>query len=417
MGGLPHSRDRASRLKPPTALRSEQRPPDGVSVLFRSCSVERNGVAPASTLRVVAVRCHSPVVPGGRWRSRVHIPAPRRRTCSTFATCRELASRSREAAVSAVWLRLRSEVRRRWRAWIGLAVLVGFAGGAAMALAQAARRSQHAYVRFSDRESAADVVMTGANSFGLVGSVDLAAVARSGYIAQRAPAFVGLPFSGQTDTGRALNAVDLFPVAAGDNQLGTTVERWKMLEGRRARPSRRREATASFVLAERLGLHVGSTLELRFYRADRFAAVAVKLLASLAPRINGPRPREPGHSRLRGWSPREVHRRRDRGVPARVPTVAHRSRARTAPHTRVRAPLREHDRRQSPLLLPAPARARSQVVRARGRAHGGGEPGVVRQHATTRARRCSDRSAPKRWRWRSSPDSSGSPVRSRSRRH
>lgn len=188
--------------------------------------------------------------------------------------------------MSAVWLRLRSEVRRRWRAWIGLAVLVGFAGGAAMALAQAARRSQHAYVRFSDRESAADVVMTGANSFGLVGSVDLAAVARSGYIARSAPAFVGLPFSGKTDTGQALNAVDLLPVAAGDNQLGTTVERWKMLEGRRARPSRIGEATASFVLAERLGLHVGSTLELRFYRADRFAAVAVKLLASLAPRIN-----------------------------------------------------------------------------------------------------------------------------------
>lgn len=187
--------------------------------------------------------------------------------------------------MSAVWLRLRSEVRRRWRAWIGLAVLVGFAGGAAMALAQAARRSQHAYVRFSDRESAADVVMTGANAFGLVGSVDLAAVARTGYIAQSAPAFVGLPFSGHTGSGRPLNAVDLFPVAAGDNQLGTTVERWKMLDGRRARPSQIGEATASFVLAERLGLQVGSTLELRFYRADTFATVAPKLIASLAPRI------------------------------------------------------------------------------------------------------------------------------------
>ena len=189
--------------------------------------------------------------------------------------------------MSAVWLRLRSEVRHRWRAWVGLALLVGFAGGAAMALAQAARRSQHAYVRFSERQRAADVVMTGRSSFGLVGSVDLAAVARTGYVAANAPAFVGLPFSGRTDTGKALDAVDVFPVASGDNQLGTTVERWKMLAGRRARASHPEEATASFVLAERLGLHVGSRLDLRFYRADRFVSVAVNLLASLAPRIAG----------------------------------------------------------------------------------------------------------------------------------
>ena len=186
-----------------------------------------------------------------------------------------------------MWLRLRSEVRHRWRAWVGLAVLVGFAGGTAMALAQAARRSQHAYVRFSDRQRAADVVMTGRSSFGLVGSVDLAAVARTGYVAANAPAFVGLPFSGRTDTGEALDAVDVFPVASGDDQLGTTVERWKMLAGRRARASHPEEATASFVLAERLGLHVGSRLDLRFYRADRFASVAVNLLASLGPRIAG----------------------------------------------------------------------------------------------------------------------------------
>jgi len=166
-------------------------------------------------------------------------------------------------------------------------LLVGFAGGAAMALAQAARRSQHAYVRFSDRQRAADVVMTGRSTFGLVGSVDLAAVARTGYVAANAPAFVGLPFSGRTDAGKTLDAVDVFPVASGDDQLGTTVERWKMLAGRRARASHPEEATASFVLAERLGLHVGSRLELRFYRADRFASVALNLLSSLRPRVEG----------------------------------------------------------------------------------------------------------------------------------
>ena len=154
-----------------------------------------------------------------------------------------------------------------------------------MAMAQAARRSQHAYVRFSDRQAAADVIMTGRNSFGLVGSVDLAAVARTRFVAESADALAAVPFTGSTDTGQALDVVDLLPVAPADKRLGTTVERWKMLAGRRARPSQPTEATASFVLAERLGLHVGSRLELRFYRADRFSRVTLDLLGSLSSRI------------------------------------------------------------------------------------------------------------------------------------
>jgi len=43
--------------------------------------------------------------------------------------------------VSAVWMRLRSELRIRWRAWLGLAVLIGLAGSAAAAAAAGARRT------------------------------------------------------------------------------------------------------------------------------------------------------------------------------------------------------------------------------------------------------------------------------------
>src|SRR6185295_12092996 len=52
-----------------------------------------------------------------------------------------------------------------------------------------------------------------------------------------------------------------------------------------ANPAAEDEATASFVLAERLGLQVGDQVELRFYRADHAAEIAVKLLTGLAPRI------------------------------------------------------------------------------------------------------------------------------------
>jgi ABC-type lipoprotein release transport system permease subunit len=176
-------------------------------------------------------------------------------------------------------------LRSRWRSWIGLALIIGFAAGAAMTLAQAARRSEQAYRAFSERMNAVDVVMTGASPFGLVGGVDLDAVTRSGFVAASARAFVALPFSGRTDDGKVLDATTVFPLASVDERLGSTVERWKMLDGRRADPESETEAVASFVLADRLGLHVGSTLDIRFYDAQAFLKTAVELLAGLAPRI------------------------------------------------------------------------------------------------------------------------------------
>lgn len=195
--------------------------------------------------------------------------------------------------MSAVLVVLGHQARRRWTGWVGLALLVALAAGATMALAIAARRSDDSYERFADAERAADVVMTGRSSFGLVGTVDLDAVASSRFVRQGARAFVAIPFSGSTATGRHLDAADLMPVAATDGRLGRTVERWKLLDGRRARPGRVHEATASFVLAQRLGLHVGSRLTLRFYRADHFPSAAARILGTLARRVaRGGRPHD-----------------------------------------------------------------------------------------------------------------------------
>jgi ABC-type lipoprotein release transport system permease subunit len=162
-----------------------------------------------------------------------------------------------------------------------------------MALAQAARQSEHAYRHFADRLAAADVVMTGYSAFGLVGGVDLDAVAKSGFVERSAKAWVGLPFSGRTDDGKVLDATTVFPVAAVDQRLGTDVERWKMLSGRPARLNTEYEATASFVLAERLGLHVGSTLDIRFYRASNFVPTAAKFLQGLPPVVANRERRDP----------------------------------------------------------------------------------------------------------------------------
>ena len=61
-------------------------------------------------------------------------------------------------------MRARSELRARWRAILGLVLLVGVISGAAMAAASGARRTESAYPRFLERYGFFDAdVSTGDN--------------------------------------------------------------------------------------------------------------------------------------------------------------------------------------------------------------------------------------------------------------
>ena len=92
-----------------------------------------------------------------------------------------------------------------------------------------------------------DVLVPGASEFGLVGGVDLAQVGRLPEVEETADASAMLLFAGYTQTGRLIGPGDVFPVAAAGNALGSTFEKFTMLEGRAARPFEIREATASFL--------------------------------------------------------------------------------------------------------------------------------------------------------------------------
>lgn len=50
--------------------------------------------------------------------------------------------------MAAVWYRARAELRRRWRAALGLALLVGLVGAVTLTVVAGARRSASAYSRF-----------------------------------------------------------------------------------------------------------------------------------------------------------------------------------------------------------------------------------------------------------------------------
>src|ERR1700693_2988544 len=59
--------------------------------------------------------------------------------------------------MATVWLRLRADVRLRWRARAGLALLLGIVGGVVLTAAAGARRTDTAYPRLLQWGSAAQV--------------------------------------------------------------------------------------------------------------------------------------------------------------------------------------------------------------------------------------------------------------------
>src|SRR2546429_5716450 len=58
-------------------------------------------------------------------------------------------------------MRLGSELRTGWRAWLGLPVLIGLAGAAAAAAAPGARRTETAYPRFVQAQNGYDLIAGG----------------------------------------------------------------------------------------------------------------------------------------------------------------------------------------------------------------------------------------------------------------
>ncbi len=156
--------------------------------------------------------------------------------------------------MSAVLFRLRVEARSRWRAWAGLALLVGVFGGTVIATAAGARRTDTAYPRFVKAAKAADIIVY--NVLGpSLGTVDFDLAAQ---------------FPQVQDSGEGL----LFATDQPDLQLavatrgyGTRFNRFKLLSGRLPDPERADEAVVGFTLAESRHLRLGSTLAVGLFPA------------------------------------------------------------------------------------------------------------------------------------------------------
>jgi FtsX-like permease family/MacB-like periplasmic core domain len=151
--------------------------------------------------------------------------------------------------MGAVALRVRSDLRNRWAAWLGLALLIAVLVGGIGAIAVGARRTDSAYPRFVRETRAPDLLVFNSldPSFARLAPSALAALPRvrevgtvEGYDVVR-PAAIGL-------------------FAPRDGVVGQRFWTRKLLAGRIPDVSDPSGATISFTTAEHLHLHVGDDL-------------------------------------------------------------------------------------------------------------------------------------------------------------
>jgi hypothetical protein len=161
--------------------------------------------------------------------------------------------------VGAVWMRLRSELRARWRSWLGLALLIGLAGAAAVAAAAGARRTETAYPRFVQAQNGYDLI-TGGSSANIDPARALAQIEALPEVGQWARVDVAAS-TAILPSGRVAPAPELMAVTDLRGRAGFRLNRFKVISGRTVNLHAPGEAMIDFPTADREGLRVGSLIE------------------------------------------------------------------------------------------------------------------------------------------------------------
>jgi FtsX-like permease family len=155
--------------------------------------------------------------------------------------------------LSAAWAVFRAGVRRRWRAWVALAVLVGLFAAVVMALAAGARRTDSAYPRLLTWSRAPDLMFyTDSQESATFANPSVAS------IEQLPAAATAAAVSSYT----VLSPGDAEIYAPQTNAIPDVFFRRKILSGRLPDPGRVNEADVSFTLAQQHHLRVGDWFRL-----------------------------------------------------------------------------------------------------------------------------------------------------------
>ena len=164
--------------------------------------------------------------------------------------------------MSAIWLRLRSELRTRWRSWLGLALVIAVAGGVVLAATAGARRTDTAWERLEESTNASDAFV-----FGPQFQLDVDAIAALPEVSEVAlGAYVAGDYEGY-------EALGFSPLVSVDGVWLGRVDRPKVLDGRRPRDDEPHEVAITPPITESTGLGVGDTLTLRAFAPDQIEVI------------------------------------------------------------------------------------------------------------------------------------------------
>lgn len=177
--------------------------------------------------------------------------------------------------MAAVWLRLRSELRTRWRAWLALALIFGIGSGAAIASLAGARRTDTAYPRLVDSHDGFDAFTGGgaennfAQAFARLKAHPAAASAEELII-------VGAQLTLPAKDGReerVFGFPDAFVVSNPSGRVLYQTNRAKVLEGRLPDKADPHEVAVPFTIRDRFGVGVGDQLIAGIGFDEEFAPV------------------------------------------------------------------------------------------------------------------------------------------------
>jgi ABC-type lipoprotein release transport system permease subunit len=173
-------------------------------------------------------------------------------------------------AMAAGWLCFRAELRRRWRAWLALALIVGAFAGVVEAAAAGARRTDAAYPSLLAWSDAPDVLL-----YSFAGKS-----ATFGHFSARAAA--NLP---QADRSAIVAGYDVATPAAAEvfapetDAVPSRFWHRRILSGRLPDPARPGEVNISFTLAQAAHLGTGDTLHVRLVTsAGRTVPVSLRIV-------------------------------------------------------------------------------------------------------------------------------------------
>jgi hypothetical protein len=159
--------------------------------------------------------------------------------------------------MGSVWLSLRADLRTRWRALAGLALLLGLIGGVVLTAAAGARRTDTAYPRMLQWASAAQLdVIT---EFDRPPAAYFAALAR---LPQVEALSVQSLYQMALPVRRGLPETAVNAYSSSDGAMGVSVDRVKILQGRMFGPRTAGAAVIDRQLASAEHLRPGGTLHL-----------------------------------------------------------------------------------------------------------------------------------------------------------